>query len=648
MDVESATINQAQEVLGPQPPAPDPRLNAVPPIPPQRAVDEDGDGAMAREPEPKFTVRRRQSRQELMAVIRAQRAREEADLLRLEAERTAQRKQAVAQRKAEQAAAASAAIGARWSGLDQLNALAIQTRLAIYNAASENLYPILMMTKAELERDDPADYGGVALTDIFTRKLSFVCDLVFGTDVRQALATRFTTASKSPTIRDFFELEPQTPQCNAVIGNKVLTNPCWLCSIRLELATANHQCEHKLPLLPALLVTGLYDRRLHAYLVQTNRAADYMALLGLEYGWSHARCNQLKSDDSFLTPRIDDRTKVVTFINNDDGINDFVRTLFTTTDYERSYTPTLEDLRGEVGDIAGAQQRSTTGIQEGLRPLVEKLNRKQFTAKQLMSHFIRGMTNRVIELAPDQARGLRVRLSPDQVRRVEARLAGRAGGRRRTRSNRRGTYRRQRGGGDDADELISRYIFDRVKEAGFAQFAEMTFQALAADVLTDGSSDNLFQAVETFARSTDEVAFDIAGDPAMPATVATFESWLDERLRNGAASGPMRRAMSAPARMSGPLPPPVNTAPPSGTLASTQGFDEGEESASGNESQMSRGVASPPRTTTAASSGTPQPGTPPPNNGSAQGLGVLVSPPAKPPTNRGGFKFSLGKRPNWL
>jgi hypothetical protein len=500
-----------------------------------------------------------------MAGIRAQRAREEAELLRLEAERTAQRKQAVAQRKAEQAAAASAAIGARGSGLDQLNTLAIQTRLAIYNAASENLYPILMMTKSELERDEPADYGGVALTDIFTRKLSFVCDLVFGTDVRQALAARYTTPSKSPTIRDFFELEPQTPQCNAVIGTKVLTNPCWLCSIRLGLAQANHQCEHKLPLLPALLVTGLYDRRLHAYLVQTNRAADYMALLGLEYGWSHARCNQLKSDDSFLTPRIDDRTKVVTFINNDAGINDFVSTLFTSLDYERSYTPTLAVLTRDVGDIAGARQMSTTGIQDGLRPLVEKLNRKQFTAKQLMSHFIRGMTNRVIELAPDQVRSLRVRLTPEQVRRVETRLAGRTGGRRRTRSNRRGTYRRQRGGDDDADELISRYIFDRVKEAGVRQFEEMTFQALAADVLTDGSSDNLFQAVETFAKRTDEVAFDIAGDPTMPPSVAEFETWLTERLQTGAPSGTMRRTRSALAQMSSPLPPAVAAAPPEAT-----------------------------------------------------------------------------------
>ena len=94
----------------------------------------------------------------------------------------------------------------------------------------------------------------------------------------------------------------------------------------------------------------------------------------------------------------------------------------------------------------------------------------------------------------------------------------------------------------------------------------------------------------------------------------------------------------------------VDTAAPaaSGTLPATLIFGDPSGDTSGDESRMSAAVLSPPRTANASSTGSPS-GTPPPRpSGSASDFGALVSPPAKPPGPRGGFKFTLGKRPDWL
>lgn len=579
--------------------------------------------------------RQRQWRQQLMASRREQRAAADAASQKLQRERDDQRREALKRKRAAEEARAAAAIGAQGSGLLALKAIAIKTRLEIYNTASENLYPILMLSTRELETGEPADFAGVTLNDIFTKRLSVVCDMVFGSDVRKLLATRFTTASGSPNIRNFFELEDPGEQCGNTIGARDLDSPCWLCLLRLGLSAQKHNCEHKLPLLPALLLTGLYDRNLHAFLVRSNRAAQYKELVQLEYGWAHERCNQLKTDIVFIAPNVNAQTKVVTFSTNDGTIDPYVIQNFTARQYESSYTPTLAQMEDAVRleglDIPRAQQRSKDGIRAGLRVLVDRLNAKQLTSRQLMSHFIRGLTNRVVALAPDQARDMRARF-PEQIAKVEARLRGRVGGsgRKQTRRRRRGTYRKQRGGDDDAeaDDLITQYIFDRVKERMFPKLDKTTFEALAEDVLETGPSEYLFQALEAFVNETDDIAFDIAGDPAIPNNIDAFETWLNGKLASigqGAAAAMVEEAAPPAA----PLAVDTSPRPAPSTLASTlptstaSQIDDGLMS--GDESQMS------------------QPGTPPRRStGYATELASLLSP------QKGGFKFTMGTRPDWL
>jgi hypothetical protein len=174
----------------------------------------------------------------------------------------------------------------------------------------------------------------------------------------------------------------------------------------------------------------------------------------------------------------------------------------------------------------------------------------------------------------------------------------------------------------------------------FPKLETTTFEALAEDVLETGPSEYLFQALEAFVNETDDIAFDIAGDPAIPNNIDAFETWLNGKLDSiGQGAAPAMVEEAAPPAAAAALA--VDTSPPPapGTLESTlptstaSQIDDGLMS--GDESQMSRGFASPPRTS--------QPGTPPPRpTGSATELGSLLSP------QKGGFKFTMGKRPDWL
>ena len=458
------------------------------------------------------------------------------------------------------------------------------------------------------------------------------------------MSAGFTPSGKSADIRKFFEFENPTPQCEAVIGKQTDTTLCWLCRLPLGLTKGHRECEHKLPLILAILLTGLYDRNVMAELVRTNpgKGKDYTSLLVYEYGWSHQRCNQIKSDDVFLTPTITGASKTVSFAPNETAIRALLTTIFTSDRYDRSYVPDKATL---VGALNGRPwEPSANEVADEIRTLATKLNGKRFTANQLVAHFVRGAINRVVNLAPDLAnRSLKNRLSPNQKLIVAARLKGRVsgGGRTRRALRRRRTYRRQRGGVEevDPDVLLSDHVFNRTKENFLEEASKNTAKALFNDIRTDEPSDQLYRELETYADSTDLIATEILLSPGLFAGMASTDSddaILDKFDRNIMAV--LDRVSAGEAVV--PVTP--------------RGNQRGEP---GSQQSTVRGSIGPPATPSSSFS---------PGNGSlearaiefndapavALGLPRQVTHPGTPTSGsegrRGGFKFTMGKRPDWL
>jgi hypothetical protein len=554
---------------------------------------------------------------------------------------------------ARQAAAAAAAAPVDAQGLRRaaLDAMSPRTRLEIYNAASENLYPILLLSATDLNADIPGEYYGISLTDFFTKRLSVVCDMVFGSELRKELAHGFTPSGKSADIRKFFEFENPTPQCDAVIGKQTDTTLCWLCRLPLGLTQGHRECEHKLPLILAILLAGLYDKNVRTHLTMTSpeRVREYMGLLLYEYGWSHQRCNQIKSDVVLLTPSIAGASKTVSFTSNVGAISALLTTIFTSDKYETSYVPTKAAL---VTALKGADWKSAVPeVATEIQKLATKLNAKEFTANQLVAHFVRGAINRVVNLAPDLAtRYLKDRLSPRQKEIVATRLKGRAsgGGRTRRALRRRRTYRRQRGGVEelDPDVLLSDHVFNRTKESLLVEASKSITGAMINDLFEPGPSTQLYVELERYANGTDLIATDILLSPDLFAGMASTDSddaILDTFDRNiitvfAGVSPNVEVVRGTPRRAAATVEP--------ASLAQTE-----------------RGSFGPPATPSSSFS---------PGNGSLEvraiefndapavapvapvvyGLPRQVSHPGTPTSEnegpKGGFKFTMGKRPNWL
>lgn len=546
---------------------------------------------------------------------------------------------------ARQAAAAAAAAPVDAQGLRRaaLDAMSPRTRLEVYNAASENLYPILLLSATDLNADIPGDFYEISLTDFFTKRLSVVCDMVFGSQLRKELAHGFTPSGKSADIRKFFEFENPTPQCEAVIGKQTDTTLCWLCRLPLGLTKGHRECEHKLPLILAILLTGLYDRNVRAQLLMANpaRARDYMGLLLYEYGWSHQRCNQIKSDDVFLTPSITGANKTVSFAPNLGAIKSLLTTIFTSDKYDRSYVPDKATL---VGALQGAEWKPrAVEVANEIATLATKLNAKEFTANQLVAHFVRGAINRVVNLAPDLAnRSLKDRLTPRQKAIVAARLKGRAsgGGRTRRALRRRRTYRRQRGGEEELDPfvLLSDHVFNRTKEVLLDEAWKTTTVALFSDISVGGPSTQLYDQLETYAAGTDFIATTILLSPDLFAGMADTDS--DDAILDTFDRNIMTVFARVKAKDEDPETPRRGNqrgAPGSqqSTVRGSFGSPTGSLSSSfspGNRSPEARAIEF---------------------NDAPVVAQQRLAPPETPSTSdsegrKGGFKFSLGKRPDWL
>ena len=452
-----------QQILGPQPPALDPRFYAVPPIAARDdlydahvearaavAVVPPGQDAAVLQAGSAPPLRRTSERVQRIQAVQARLAAEAA---------TEQARQAQAQAEAAAAAAAQQAAlgGVVYTPLGGLVAK-LQNKDNIYLEASNTLLPVLL---GGFEGPMAAT-SRVTFDQLFSRRLTDLCSLVYGGILTQKLQARF---SRDAAIRDFFELTPPQTQCDRVIGG--LQGPiqthCWICGTRLQQppcgAQCTQDCEHRADVALAMSTTGLYDSVLHSILARSQRGAEeYMNLLRYEYAWSHALCNRIKKDAHFIVPRVDPGTRLATFDANRAGILAVLGEIF--REVPRGYPPPHEaELRGEIeraravwsglpGDpvtpIQGNYIQTRPGqIERALKPLTDKLNALRLTPSGICLRFTNGLLLRAIHLAPELTKeSIWSNLPPEYQAILSARLAG---GRRRTR--RRAQSRKgQRGG----------------------------------------------------------------------------------------------------------------------------------------------------------------------------------------------------------
>ena len=102
-------------------------------------------------------------------------------------------------------------------------------------------------------------------------------------------------------IRGFYEASTPTTQCNNIIGKFVNGTQCYICGTailkqRLVGDGFNPECEHILPIAQAVLFLGLYGDKF-----KKDQLFYNPDILPKEYAWAHRTCNQIKSDDSYIT-----------------------------------------------------------------------------------------------------------------------------------------------------------------------------------------------------------------------------------------------------------------------------------------------------------------------------------------------------------
>lgn len=329
--------------------------------------------------------------------------------------------------------------------------------------ASNVLIPAVLRklprTDPRKKEEDIANYHR-----LFRMGFVAVCREYLGNAVVDAIK-----ASRYKKVRDFFEIASPTQQCDATIPR---TADCWLC--QKELGTFNRQCEHKFPILFALVFTGLYDLALFAAL-PFNQRVSYTNQLKKEYAWAHQRCNMIKNDTIYVK---DDGTgDTVQLIYDEDAIKADLDSFYG-ADLPK-FQPKKEELQNLIADETTWKRDALVAIKEGLVPILDAVNGKPKAV--LFASFAKGIKDRAkvllgisdSVLGRARARPLSGRLSQRAKASLPRILSTEspAGGRRKTR-HRRGRRRTYRGGTKEEEDVLAEvidHIHDIVKEENAAQ-----------------------------------------------------------------------------------------------------------------------------------------------------------------------------------
>jgi hypothetical protein len=325
----------------------------------------------------------------------------------------------------------------------------LTTQLAV-----TNLIPYLL----NMPHSNVSEKYKVNVGDLFEDRLTEVCNLVYGPALTRALSIRWST-KKGPNLRDFFEIEDPKIQCKAIIGDYTETTRCWICRGLLKKGDAlfgSPECEHVYSILLSLVISGLFDRRVQTIL--RDRSLEYINLLEHEYRWSHQRCNRVKTDIPFLHCKVKGKgVKTLVFSSHTVKILSLLNQILDTKVSGTAYVPTPDTIWTELstevfandtngkspGSIgtkfpvspgenadptnsanaaaaasaaAAAAASSSSGkptraqwpawrtprlAAYTLQPYIDKLNKKNITAEDLVSRFVAGLIDRAVFLSPE-------------------------------------------------------------------------------------------------------------------------------------------------------------------------------------------------------------------------------------------------------
>lgn len=636
----------------------------------QRERGEPGERDRSRSRGEEHEQRRRSGRIEI-----TRRAAEAAAEVARQAREAADRAAAEAKRRADEA---DAALRRAIPGYTPIKGVIkkIPNRDRAYLNASRMFLPIFFKGIG----DDRDDTTGALITfpDLFKLGLKEVCTIIYGEILTRRLEAQF---SAKRSIRQFFEVTDPQDQCAAILEAFGARHPinlyCWICGTLLQQPPCapgcQQDCEHRADLLLAMMTTGLYDQYLHMILVKSGRSAEYKDLLKFEYAYAHPVCNRLKTDDHFITGRVlGDGT--VEFQANAANIRATLTNIFEKDTRITGPQPsTIADQFNQPtwdGNVRTDQLTTFTGdrkaylttrvgvIQASLKELVDKLNKQKLSAKALCLRITRGFLYRAIEIAPELTKeALWDSLEKPYQDALERRQAGM--GRRRT--PRRNRTRKQLRGGvqisfDDAFDATVEYIVYcesllKLKK-DLDAYTETTSVLNAMDVL-DRAMDAHSQRAYARLQAIDWNALHAKVAPLKGKDVV--QAILEELGLSNAAPAAM-------ADEGAPLT--VDTATPArATQASTPARSEqlstvqGDRTPSGQSDSEAPVFASPVSVRRASSvqaelaAAAPASGPAPSQETvlGSMGPGVASLPQGEDNSQRrGGFTFTLGKRPDWL
>jgi hypothetical protein len=432
---------------------------------------------------------------------------------------------------------------------------------AIYRNASQSLFPLFMVPESAMKV--AAGTGSLSFDEFFTKKLTAVCAKVWG----ETLTERIKAASRESDLRKFFEIGDAGAQCDAVIGpyNTVDgTTPCWICGVGVGKGKADKdilgypECEHKLPVLWALLVSGLYDSKLVKVLNQQEQTS-YKALLQREYAWAHSRCNQIKSHTVYLSAKINKTggTGIATFAPNQVNIKADLETIIDKP--YNTYRPTHTELlaRTEKSRATWISERTAAISKVLTENFVTKLNTDKIPVGTIVSRFTTGLLDRAVLLAPDIVRDVlrtKAAVTPEQYAAFQRTfnrlgLAPQPGGRKRT-------YRTNQRGGISYRGRIQAMRMDEAVETNAAivdvtidmtkmlclHALEMSILSAKEDAVVRGtwpiSTELETEIQHAFIDGTDQLAVqvmeDILSRDTLPESVAVFTDELIKTIHQNA------------------------------------------------------------------------------------------------------------------
>tara|TARA_Y100000741_G_scaffold317721_1_gene264614 strand:- start:249 stop:2063 length:1815 start_codon:yes stop_codon:yes gene_type:complete len=160
---------------------------------------------------------------------------------------------------------------------------------------------------------------------------NFISDLPLSTNTNPIIKTGYNSFYKelfklqNTKIRQLLEKTSPNTQCSNIIDAQNKHSICYLCGCefdnsrsgkRKKKTHASLQCEHILPIFPAITHIMLYQKRY-------NPTSELQEFLNIEYAWSHMCCNLLKNDLDFTLYNSSTKKYEI----NQESINEFEKLL---------------------------------------------------------------------------------------------------------------------------------------------------------------------------------------------------------------------------------------------------------------------------------------------------------------------------------